>query len=116
MEAVQSPHGPRLQRTPESNHLRWCWNKVVGGEAWCQVCVVTYHNPRNAAATQLHELSLGWAGTWLQSLGNSRVSLTFLLAAGTGQCSVRPSSRGAERVKAAVPQKRGGRETQPHLR
>ena len=33
------------QQTPENNHIRWCWNKVIKGEAWCQMCVVIYHNP-----------------------------------------------------------------------
>ena len=26
------------QQTPEGGHIRWCWNKVVKGEAWCQMC------------------------------------------------------------------------------
>ena len=37
-EATQS------QQTPEKNHICWCWNKVIKGEAWCQMCVVIFHN------------------------------------------------------------------------
>ena len=33
------------QQTPENSHIRWCWNKVVKGEARCQTCVVISHNP-----------------------------------------------------------------------
>ena len=33
------------QQTPENGHIRWCWNKVIKGEVWCQMCVVIFHNP-----------------------------------------------------------------------
>ena len=33
------------QQNPENGHIRWCWNKVVKGEAWGQMCVVIFHNP-----------------------------------------------------------------------
>ena len=33
------------QQTPENCHICWYWNKVVKGEAWCQMCVVIFHNP-----------------------------------------------------------------------
>ena len=68
------------QQTPENGHIRWCWNNVVKGEAWCQVCGVIFHNPRNAVATLSWELFLGRAGTWPQSQGtsSSRVQQMFL--------------------------------------
>ena len=52
----------------ENNHIPWCWKKVIKGEAWCQMGVAIFHNPRNAAATRSHELLLVWAGARLQSL------------------------------------------------
>ena len=33
------------QQTPENGHIHWCWNKVLKDEAWCQMCVVIFHNP-----------------------------------------------------------------------
>ena len=33
------------QQTLEGGHIRWCWGKFVEGEAWCQMCVVIFHNP-----------------------------------------------------------------------
>ena len=33
------------QQTSEGGHIRWCWGKVTKGEVWCQMCVVTFHNP-----------------------------------------------------------------------
>ena len=33
------------QQTPENGHIRWCRNKVVKGEAWCQMRAVIFHNP-----------------------------------------------------------------------
>ena len=33
------------QQTPEGSHIRWCWNKIIKGEAWCQMCDVISHNP-----------------------------------------------------------------------
>ena len=33
------------QQTPENGHIRWCWNMVIKGEDWCQMCVVIFHNP-----------------------------------------------------------------------
>ena len=45
VEAVWLPQRQRPQQIPENNHIRWCWNKVIGGEAWCQMRVVICHNP-----------------------------------------------------------------------
>ena len=45
METVQKPQRQRSQWALENNHIHWCWNKDVKGEAWCQMCVVIYHNP-----------------------------------------------------------------------
>ena len=42
---VETVEATWSQWTPESGHIRWCWNKVVKGEAWCQMCVVIFHNP-----------------------------------------------------------------------
>ena len=39
------PPKARPQWTQENNHIRWCWNKVVKGEGWCQMCVVIFYNP-----------------------------------------------------------------------
>ena len=77
------------------------------GEAWCQTCVVIFRNPRNAAATLSRELFLGQAGNWPQSLGtgSSTVPQTFLGASGTWPVLGQTLLRGAEQVKAAVPQK-----------
>ena len=105
---VETVEATWSQQTPESGHIGWCWNKVFKGEAWCQMYVVIFHDPRKAAATLSRELFLGRAGTWLQSqdTGNSRVQQAFLGAADIWpHCSVRLSRRGAEGVKAAVLQK-----------
>ena len=85
VEAVWLPHRQRCQQTPENNHIRWCWNKNIKGEAWHQMCFVIFHNPCNATAPQSHELFLGRAGTQLQSLGigSNMVSGTFLGVAST---------------------------------
>ena len=32
------------QQTPENSYIHWYWNNVVKGEAWCQMCVVIFHN------------------------------------------------------------------------
>ena len=45
VEALRPPQRQRYQQTPENNHIRQCWNKVVKGEAWRQNCVVILHNP-----------------------------------------------------------------------
>ena len=42
---VETVEATWSQQTPENGHTRWCWNKVVKGEAWCQVRVVIFHNP-----------------------------------------------------------------------
>ena len=42
---VETVEATWSQQTPENGHIRWCWNKVVKGEAWCQMCVVIFHNP-----------------------------------------------------------------------
>ena len=59
--------------------------QVIKGEAWCQICVVIFHDPGSAAATLYWELFLGWAGTQPQSLGigSSMVLPAFLAVAGT---------------------------------
>ena len=44
LEPVWVPKG-KASVTQENNCIRWCWNKVVKGEAWCQMCVVSFHNP-----------------------------------------------------------------------
>ena len=109
VEAVWHPHRQRCQQTLENNHIRRCWNKVVKGDAWCQMCVVIFHNLWKAAATRSCELFLGrlapscslWASVTAQSCKCSWVQQT------PGHCSVRPSCRRSQRVKAAVPQKWG---------
>ena len=50
---VETGEATWSQQTPEDSHICWCWGKVVKGEAWCQMCVVIFHNPWNAAATLL---------------------------------------------------------------
>ena len=101
------PPKARPQWTWENNRIRWCWNKVVKGEAWCQMCLVIFHNPSNAAATRSHELFLGLAGTRLQplSISKSTALRTFLGAAGPRPLLRETLSREAELDKAAVPQK-----------
>ena len=42
---VETVEATWSQQTPENGYIRWCWNKVVKGEAWCQMCVVIFHNP-----------------------------------------------------------------------
>ena len=42
---VETVEATWSQQTAENDHIRWCWGKVVKGEAWCQVCVVIFHNP-----------------------------------------------------------------------
>ena len=72
--------GPSI---PENGHIYWCWNKVIKGEDWCQMCVVIFHNSRKGAATLSLKLFLGLAGTWPQSwgTGSSRVQQAFLSVA-----------------------------------
>ena len=41
---VETVEATWFQKTPENGHICWCWNKVVDGEAWCQMCVVIFHN------------------------------------------------------------------------
>ena len=106
------------QQTPEKNHICWCWNKVINGEAWCQMCVVIFHSPRKAAAMLSRELFLGRAGTWLQSrgTGSSRVQQAFLGAAGIrpllGETLPQRGGTGQSRSPSEV----RGRGKQPHLR
>ena len=53
VEVVCHPHPPLQAETQmiwENNHIRWCWNKVAGDEAWVPDVVIG-HNPRNTAAT-----------------------------------------------------------------
>ena len=45
VEAVRPPHKQRSQWTLENNHIHWCWDEDVKGEAWHQMCVVIYHDP-----------------------------------------------------------------------
>ena len=42
VETVEATWSPQ---TPEGSHIHWCWNKVFGGEAWCQMRVVIFHDP-----------------------------------------------------------------------
>ena len=42
---VETVEATWSQQTPEGGHIRWCWGKVTKGEVWCQMCVVTFHNP-----------------------------------------------------------------------
>ena len=30
---------------PGENHIHWCWNKDIKGEAWRQMRVVIFHKP-----------------------------------------------------------------------
>ena len=106
---VETVEATWSQQTPEGGHIRWCWGKVIKGDAWCQMCVVIFHYPE---ALQLHYLAnVFWGGLAPgHSLGapaaagsskRSWVQPTFGHCS-FGHCSVRPSRRGAERVKAAV--------------
>ena len=56
---VETVEATWSQQTPENGHIRWCWNKVIKGEAWCQMYVVIFHDPRKAAATLSREHFLG---------------------------------------------------------
>ena len=91
-ETVAAPS----QQTPENSHIRWCWNRVVVGEAWCQTCVVIFRNPRNAAATLSRELFLGRAGTRPQSrdISSSTDRKRSWVQPAHGHCLVRPSAEG----------------------
>ena len=42
---VETVEATWSQQTPENGHIHWCWGKVINGEAWCQMCVVIFHNP-----------------------------------------------------------------------
>ena len=42
---VETVQATWSQQIPENSHIHWCWNKVVKCEAWCQMCVVIFHNP-----------------------------------------------------------------------
>ena len=42
---VETVEATWSQQTPEGGHICWCWNKVIKGEGWCQMCVVIFHNP-----------------------------------------------------------------------
>ena len=42
---VETVEATWSQHTPEKGHIRWCWNKVINGEDWCQMCVAIFHNP-----------------------------------------------------------------------
>ena len=42
---VETVEATWSQQIPEGGHIRWCWNRVIKGEAWCQMCVVIFHNP-----------------------------------------------------------------------
>ena len=41
---VETVEATWSQQTPENGYIRWCWNKVIKGEARCQMCVVIFHN------------------------------------------------------------------------
>ena len=114
--AVRPPQRP--QWTLENNHICWCWNKVVKGEAWCQTCIVIFHNPWNAAATRSRELFLGWAGTQPQSLGisSSTVPWTFVGAAGTQPLLSETLPQRGRIGQSHSPSEVRGLEKQPHLR
>ncbi|XP_053076278.1 olfactory receptor-like protein OLF4 [Acinonyx jubatus] len=43
--SVETVEATWSQQTPEGGHTRWCWDEVVEGEAWCQMCVVIFHGP-----------------------------------------------------------------------
>ena len=109
---VETVEATWSQQTPEGRHIRWCWGKVVKGEAWCQMCVAIFQGPETLL---LHYLvNFFWGGLAPghslrapAAAGSSKHSweqLTF------GHCSfghrlVRPSCRGVKRVKTAVLQK-----------
>ena len=104
---VETVEATWAQQTPENSHICWCWNKVIKGEGWCQMCVVISIIPEKML---LHYLTNFFWGRLV-----SGCSLGAPAAAGSskhswvqpafGYCSVRPSHRGAEWVKAAVLQK-----------
>ena len=85
---VETVEATRSRQTPQNGHIRWCWNRVVEGDAWCQVCVVISHHPPDAAAAPSRGLFLVRAGTWPQSRGSGSggVPRAFRGAAG-----IRPS-------------------------
>ena len=39
---VETVEATWSQQTPEKGHIRWCWNKVINCEAWCQTGVVIF--------------------------------------------------------------------------
>ena len=97
------------QQTPEGSYIRWCWGKVIKGEAWCQMCVVVSIIPETLL---LHYLvNFFWGGltpgrslrepATAGSSGHSWVQPTFGHCS-FDNCSVRTSCRGVEWVKAAV--------------
>ena len=118
VEPVWVPKG-KAPVTQENNCIRWCWNKVVKGEAWCQTCVVIFFIiPETLLLHYPHKLFLEPAGTRLQFLGtgSSTVLQTFLSAAGT-----RPLFRETLLQRGRMGQSHGpsevrGQEKQPHLR
>ena len=58
---VETVQATWSQQTPEGNHICWCWGKVIKGEAWCQMCVVIFHNPCSSCYTILITFSgVGW--------------------------------------------------------
>ena len=107
----------RPQWTQENNYIHWCWNKVVKGEAWCQMCVVIFHNPFNAAATLSCKLCLMRTGTQLQSLGigSSTVLGTFLGTASTWPLLSETLHRGQDGSKPKSLRSKA-LEKRPHLR
>ena len=42
---VETTEATWSQQTPEGGHIHWSWGKVIKGKAWCQMCVVIFHNP-----------------------------------------------------------------------
>ena len=42
---VETVEATGSQQNLEGSHICWCWGKVIEGEAWCQMCVVIFHNP-----------------------------------------------------------------------
>ena len=42
---VETVEATRSRQTPENGHIRWCWKKVIKGEAWRHMCIVISHNP-----------------------------------------------------------------------
>ena len=106
------------QWAQENNHIRWCWNKVVKGEAWCQVCVVNFHSPETLLLHNLRKLFLGRAGAQRQSLGisSSMVLRTFLGAAGTQPLLSETLPQRGRTGQSRSPSEIRGQEKKPHLR